>query len=72
MPLVDWILNEIILSVMQCQATNECFEQSALVKNNGETSEVTTNGALKSANGNDEVPSKATGEHAFAPTISCA
>ncbi|KAF2324109.1 hypothetical protein GH714_006687 [Hevea brasiliensis] len=53
----------------QCQVTNEHFEQPALVQNSGEASEVTDKGALKSANGNDNAPTGATGEYAFATQV---
>ncbi|KAL9355893.1 hypothetical protein Peur_049146 [Populus x canadensis] len=47
----------------QCQATNECFEQPALVQNNAQDSGVADNRALKSVGGNDNVPSSEAGEH---------
>ncbi|KAJ6917879.1 hypothetical protein NC651_012166 [Populus alba x Populus x berolinensis] len=47
----------------QCQATNECFEQPALVQNNAQDSGVADNGALKSVGGNDNVPSSEAVEH---------
>ncbi|KAJ6928461.1 transcription factor PIF3-like isoform X2 [Populus alba x Populus x berolinensis] len=47
----------------QCQATNECPEQPALVQNNAPDSGVADNGALKSVGGNDNVPSSEAGEH---------
>ncbi|KAJ6919856.1 hypothetical protein NC651_013712 [Populus alba x Populus x berolinensis] len=45
----------------QFQATNECSEHPAFVRSNGEGSEVAENGVLKSADGSDNVCSRATG-----------
>ncbi|KAG6774147.1 hypothetical protein POTOM_021497 [Populus tomentosa] len=42
------------------QATNECSEHPAFVRNNGEGSEVAENGVFKSAGGSDNVCSRAT------------
>ncbi|GAV72297.1 HLH domain-containing protein [Cephalotus follicularis] len=43
----------------QCQDTNEKFEQSALVQDSAQASEGTGNGALKSSNGTEDIPSRA-------------
>lgn len=44
---------------MQCQATNKGFEQSAMVQNNVQASDVNGNKASAPANGNDVGPTTA-------------